>query len=60
MADLEEAIRIPRQAISATPEDHPDRGRAVKWSRTLAGNRYLRTERGLTLKKPLSSLSRGR
>ncbi|KAK1992553.1 hypothetical protein LX36DRAFT_684839 [Colletotrichum falcatum] len=32
MADLEEAIAIARQAVEATPEDHPDR--AMRFART--------------------------
>ncbi|KAH8654745.1 CHAT domain-containing protein [Ilyonectria robusta] len=43
MADLEEAIRVGREIIDATPSDHPDRARWLNNLGTHLGDRYSRT-----------------
>lgn len=43
MADLEEAIDIARQAVAATPNDHPNRAACLDNLGTKLGRRYKRT-----------------
>ncbi|KAK1993567.1 hypothetical protein LX36DRAFT_729603 [Colletotrichum falcatum] len=42
--DLEESITITREALKATPDDHPDRARPLNNLGLQLGDRYLRTE----------------
>jgi tetratricopeptide (TPR) repeat protein len=43
MADLEDAIRIAKEAVNATPEGHPDRAGHLSNLGILLGDRYSRT-----------------
>ncbi|KAK4148475.1 hypothetical protein C8A00DRAFT_47666 [Chaetomidium leptoderma] len=43
MADLEEAIGVARQAVAATPDDHPNRAVCLNNLGTQLGRRYERT-----------------
>ncbi|KAL8365101.1 hypothetical protein RB595_004089 [Gaeumannomyces hyphopodioides] len=43
MADLEEAIRLGREAVDATPLDHPDRAKLLSNLGNRLGDRYSRT-----------------
>ncbi|KAH6871883.1 CHAT domain-containing protein [Thelonectria olida] len=43
MADLEEAIRVAREAVKATPEDHPDRAGRLNNLGGRLSDRYSRT-----------------
>ncbi|KAF7174243.1 hypothetical protein CNMCM6106_008368 [Aspergillus hiratsukae] len=43
MADLEDSIRVAREAVNATPEDHPDRASCLNNLGLVLGERYSRT-----------------
>lgn len=43
MKDLEESIRVAREAVEATPKDHPDRSRHLNHLGARLGDRYSRT-----------------
>ncbi|KAJ5413883.1 CHAT domain-containing protein [Penicillium cosmopolitanum] len=54
IADLEEALSIARQAINATPSDHPDRAGQLSRLGSCLGDRYSRTRAIADLEEAIS------